>query len=74
MISFLAMLFFFGAVGCTLSLTAKIMVVCRFFCGLAVGGAVTTVPVYLAELALAELRGRMVTQGEIKLRFCNACP
>ena len=74
MLSFLAVLFFFGAVGCTLSPTAKIMVVCRFFLGLAVGGAATTVPVYLAELAPAERRGRMVTQGEIKLRFCNACP
>ena len=67
MLSFLAVLFFFGAMGCTFSPTAKIMVICRFFLGLAVGGAATIVPVYLAELAPAERRGRMVTQGELMI-------
>ena len=67
MLSVLAVLFFFGAMGCTFSPTAKIMVVCLFFLGLAVGGAATIVPVYLAELAPAERRGRMVTQGELMI-------
>lgn len=67
MLLFLSILFFFGAMGCTFSPSAKIMIVCRFFLGLAVGGAATTVPIYLAELAPAERRGRMVTQGELMI-------
>lgn len=73
MLLFLSVLFFFGALGCTFSPTAKIMIVCRFFLGLAVGGAATTVPIYLAEMAPTERRGRMVTQGELKPRSYNAC-
>ena len=67
MLSVLAVLFFFGAMGCTFSPTAKIMVICRFFLGLAVGGAATIVPVYLAELAPAEHCGRIVAQGKLMI-------
>ena len=70
MLLVLSVLFFFGAMGCTFSPSAKIMIVCRFFLGLAVGGAATTVPIYLAELAPAERRGRMVTQGE-QVKLCS---
>lgn len=68
MLLFLSVLFFFGAMGCTFSPTAKIMIVCRFFLGLAVGGAATTVPIYLAELAPAERRGTIVLFFGIQIR------
>lgn len=47
----LAVLFFFGALGCTLAPNTELMVVARFVLGLAVGGASVTVPVYLAEIS-----------------------
>lgn len=47
----LAVLFFVGALGCTLAPTTAVMVVARFVLGLAVGGASVTVPVYLAEIS-----------------------
>lgn len=56
----LAVVFFVGALGCTLALNTAIMVVARFVLGLAVGGASVTVPVYLAEISPAERRGAPV--------------
>ncbi|MCX5087467.1 sugar porter family MFS transporter [Streptomyces sp. NBC_00365] len=61
----LAVLFFVGALGCTLAPTTAIMVVARFVLGLAVGGASVTVPVYLAEISPAERRGALVTRNEL---------
>ncbi|MBO3675782.1 sugar porter family MFS transporter [Streptomyces sp. NEAU-YJ-81] len=61
----LAVLFFIGALGCTLAPTTAIMVVARFVLGLAVGGASVTVPVYLAEISPAERRGALVTRNEL---------
>lgn len=48
----LAVVFFVGALGCTLAPDTAVMVVARFVLGLAVGGASVTVPVYLAEVSL----------------------
>lgn len=56
----LSILFFFATVGCTLSPTAQFLIVCRLFLGVAVGASSITVPVYLAEIATKEARGRMV--------------
>ncbi|MFD5862441.1 sugar porter family MFS transporter [Streptomyces chartreusis] len=61
----LAVLFFVGALGCTLAPTTAVMVVARFVLGLAVGGASVTVPVYLAEVSPAERRGALVTRNEL---------
>ncbi|MFD9506774.1 sugar porter family MFS transporter [Streptomyces mirabilis] len=61
----LAVLFFVGALGCTLAPTTAVMVVARFVLGLAVGGASVTVPVYLAEISPAERRGALVTRNEL---------
>ena len=67
MILYLAFIFFFSANGCALSPNAEVLVFCRFVLGLAVGGASVTVPAFLAEMAPAERRGRMVTQNELMI-------
>jgi major inositol transporter-like SP family MFS transporter len=67
MIICLAIIFFFAALGCTLSPSVYVMIPCRFVLGLAVGGASVTVPVYLAEISPANKRGRMVTQNELMI-------
>ncbi|MFC8144501.1 sugar porter family MFS transporter [Streptomyces paradoxus] len=63
----LAVLFFTGALGCTLAPTTEVMIVARFVLGLAVGGASVTVPVYLAEVSPAERRGALVTRNELMI-------
>ncbi|WP_329251133.1 sugar porter family MFS transporter [Streptomyces canus] len=63
----LAVLFFVGALSCTLAPTTAVMVVARFVLGLAVGGASVTVPVYLAEVSPAERRGALVTRNELMI-------
>jgi major inositol transporter-like SP family MFS transporter len=63
----LAVLFFAGALGCTLAPTTAVMIVARFVLGLAVGGASVTVPVYLAEISPAERRGALVTRNELMI-------
>lgn len=67
MILCLAVIFFCAAMGCTLSPSVYVMIPCRFILGLAVGGASVTVPVYLAEVAPSDKRGRMVTQNELMI-------
>lgn len=66
-IIFLAVLFFFATLGCTLAPNVNVMIVSRFLLGIAVGGASVTVPTYLAEMSPAEKRGRMVTQNELMI-------
>ncbi|MFF8018105.1 sugar porter family MFS transporter [Streptomyces sp. NPDC007929] len=63
----LAVLFFIGALGCTLAPTTAVMIVARFVLGLAVGGASVTVPLYLAEVSPAERRGALVTRNELMI-------
>ncbi|MFH9554174.1 sugar porter family MFS transporter [Streptomyces sp. NPDC017435] len=63
----LAVIFFIGALGCTLAPNVAVMVVARFVLGLAVGGASVTVPVYLAEVSPAERRGALVTRNELMI-------
>lgn len=66
-IIYLAVLFFLSTIGCSLSSTAEILIVFRFFLGLAVGGASVTVPAYLSEISPIERRGRIVTQNELMI-------
>lgn len=60
-------LFLIGAVGCALAPTVQIMVAARIILGLGVGAAAVTCPLYLAEMAPAERRGRMVTINELMI-------
>src|SRR3954454_22346783 len=51
-------LFLVGAIGCALAPSVQIMVAARIILGLGVGAAAVTCPLYLAEMAPAERRGR----------------
>lgn len=62
-----AVLFLFGALGSALAPQVALMVAARIVLGLAVGAASVTVPVYLAEVAPAHRRGRMVTINELMI-------
>jgi major inositol transporter-like SP family MFS transporter len=62
---YLAILFLFSTLGCTLSPTAEVMIGFRFLLGLAVGAASAIVPMLLAEMATPELRGRMVNNNDL---------
>src|SRR5699024_10726448 len=61
----LAVLFFVTTVSSALSINVTMIVISRFFLGVAVGGASVTVPSFLAELAPTHRRGRIVTQNEL---------
>ncbi|MEY8654488.1 MFS transporter [Brachybacterium paraconglomeratum] len=63
----LAVLFFVGAVGCALAPNIVLMYIARFVLGLAVGGASTTVPVYLSESAPKEQRGMLVAVDQLMI-------
>ncbi|KAA5837949.1 sugar porter family MFS transporter [Saccharopolyspora hirsuta] len=63
----LAGIFVVGTVGCAVAPNWQVLAVFRFVLGFAVGGASTTVPVYLAEVAPAERRGSLVTRNEIMI-------
>ncbi|PRC47227.1 MFS transporter, partial [Mycobacterium sp. ITM-2017-0098] len=60
-------LFLVGAIGCALAPNVQIMVAARIILGLGVGAAAVTCPLYLAEMAPAERRGRMVTINELMI-------
>ena len=60
-------LFLVGALGSASAPTFEIMVVARILLGLAVGAASATVPLFLAEMAPADRRGRIVTINELMI-------
>ena len=60
-------LFLIGALGCALAPNVAIMVTARIILGFGVGAAAVTCPLYLAEMAPAERRGRMVTINELMI-------
>lgn len=62
-----AMLFLAGALACALAPNVQIMVAARIVLGLGVGAAAVTCPLYLAEMAPADRRGRMVTINELMI-------
>ncbi|SDS94574.1 MFS transporter, SP family, major inositol transporter [Pseudarthrobacter equi] len=62
-----ALLFLAGAIGCAIAPNVTFMVAARIILGLGVGAAAVTCPLYLAEMAPAHLRGRMVTINELMI-------
>jgi len=63
----LAVLFFVGTMTCVFAPNFEVMVAGRIILGLAVGGASTVVPVYLAELAPFEIRGSLAGRNELMI-------
>ncbi|MBD8599024.1 sugar porter family MFS transporter [Pseudomonas sp. CFBP 8772] len=63
----LALLFAIGALGTACSPDLTTMIITRFILGIAVGGASSTVPVLIAELAAPQHRGRLVCQSELMI-------
>lgn len=63
----LAVVFAIGSLGTALAPDVSTMVVFRVVLGLAVGGASSTVPVYIAEMSPARRRGRLVTQNDLMI-------
>ncbi|MFW0792248.1 sugar porter family MFS transporter [Gordonia sp. CPCC 205515] len=60
-------IFLVGALACALAPTVAAMVVARIILGFGVGAAAVTCPLYLAEMAPADRRGRMVTINELMI-------
>ena len=60
-------LFLFGALICSVAPNVVIMTIGRILLGFGVGAAATTCPLYLAEMAPAHRRGRMVTINELMI-------
>ncbi|WP_114853116.1 MFS transporter [Brachybacterium sp. YJGR34] len=63
----LAVVFLVGALGCALAPNLTTVYLARFVLGLAVGGASTTVPVYLSESAPKEQRGMLVAVDQLMI-------
>ncbi|MEE1622229.1 sugar porter family MFS transporter [Zafaria sp. J156] len=67
MIMALAGVFLIGTLGVSFAPAVAVMVPFRFILGMAVGGASVMVPVFLAEVSPAHLRGQMVTRNELMI-------
>lgn len=66
-ITWLAILFFFGALGTAFAPNVWVMYPFRIILGMAVGGASATVPVYLAETAPKRIRGTIVAADQFMI-------
>src|SRR3712207_1805151 len=60
-------LFLFGALICAIAPNVPIMMIGRILLGFGVGAAAVTCPLYLAEIARVDRRGRMVTINELMI-------
>jgi sugar porter (SP) family MFS transporter len=63
----LAALYFIGAAGSAMAPSLALFVAFRFVGGLAVGGASVVTPLYIAEIAPARLRGRLVALNQLNV-------
>src|ERR1700722_4388448 len=63
----MAILYLISALGCALAWDWYSLVIFRFIGGLGIGGSSVLAPVYIAELAPAKLRGRLVGLFQINI-------
>jgi MFS transporter, SP family, arabinose:H+ symporter len=63
----MAVLYIVSSLGCAVAWNWPALVVFRFIGGLGIGGSSVLAPVYIAELAPAELRGRLVGMFQINV-------
>lgn len=63
----LAMIFIVGTLGCTLAPNVWLLYPFRFVLGWAVGGASSTVPIYLAETAPKRIRGPLIAVDQFMI-------
>ncbi|MFB9769195.1 sugar porter family MFS transporter [Lactiplantibacillus modestisalitolerans] len=66
-LTILGIIFAVGALGCAFATNISVLIGFRFILGLAVGSASANVPVYIAEVAPTELRGKMVTTAQVMI-------
>jgi major inositol transporter-like SP family MFS transporter len=62
-----AAVFVLATLGCALATSLPVLVVSRLVLGLAVGAASVIVPVYISEMAPAQVRGRLVTVNQVMI-------
>ena len=65
----LALFYFVSALGCALAWNWTSFVFSRFLCGLAIGGSSVLGPMYIAEIAPARWRGRLVGFFQFNIVF-----
>lgn len=63
----LAIFYVLSALGCALAFSWPLLVAARFLGGLGIGGSSVLGPVYIAELAPAKMRGRLVGTFQINI-------
>lgn len=63
----IAIVYIIGALGAAFSVDAAFLVISRIVIGLAVGGSTALVPVYLSEMALTEIRGRLSSLNQLMI-------
>jgi sugar porter (SP) family MFS transporter len=63
----LAVLYVVSAVGCGLAWSWPALVFFRFLGGLAIGGSSVAAPMYIAEIAPADVRGRLVALSQLNI-------
>lgn len=66
-LAWLGALYLVSAVGCAVAWNSAAMVAFRFIGGLAIGGASVVSPMYIAEIAPARLRGRLVAVSQLNI-------
>jgi sugar porter (SP) family MFS transporter len=67
MLRLMALFYLFSALGCAFASDWNVLMVARFCSGIGIGGSSVIGPVYIAEIAPARLRGRLVGMFQINI-------